>query len=434
MKKIILNLIFLTILSLSGLFLFTSQNNPLSLRSYAVLSGSMEPTVPVGSVVLARPDKFYFRGDIISFRKGNITVTHRLIDKKIINGGTYYFTKGDANKTPDEKPVSFDKITGKVITIIPLLGYFLAFSKTAPGFVFLVIVPAIIIIFLEILNIRNELRRIKTNAHKLNNTQNNFKPAFLLMVFSVLTLGTVNSAYGFFSSLVIIPDNVITTGTLISINPTPTTPPDPSITPVITNTSSPSPAVTLTSTPTGMPGIRAGDVVINEIMWMGSTGSYADEWLELRNLTSQPVDISNWRIDNASSILAYFEIPAGKTIDSNGFYLIANFDNSNSSSELNIHPDYVNTNIQFNNTYNINGQLILKDKNLNIIDNTPVANTTNWPAGSNEPYKQSMERSNPPGDGTVAGNWHTCTDSACTGTTFWKTSGNNYGTPKNPNL
>jgi hypothetical protein len=35
-------------------------------------------------------------------------------------------------------------------------------------------------------------------------------------------------------------------------------------------------------------------VVINELLWMGSSTSSADEWIELRNLTDQAVDLSNW--------------------------------------------------------------------------------------------------------------------------------------------
>ncbi|MCD6334669.1 MAG: lamin tail domain-containing protein, partial [Candidatus Latescibacteria bacterium] len=38
----------------------------------------------------------------------------------------------------------------------------------------------------------------------------------------------------------------------------------------------------------------SGDVVINELMWMGSTASSADEWIELRNTTDSEILLSGW--------------------------------------------------------------------------------------------------------------------------------------------
>ncbi len=43
------------------------------------------------------------------------------------------------------------------------------------------------------------------------------------------------------------------------------------------------------------------DVVINEIAWMGTAASTADEWLELYNTTASPVDIGNWSIYGADT-------------------------------------------------------------------------------------------------------------------------------------
>ncbi len=44
-----------------------------------------------------------------------------------------------------------------------------------------------------------------------------------------------------------------------------------------------------------------GDVVFNELMWMGSTASTADEWIELRNMTDVALDLSGWTITRLSS-------------------------------------------------------------------------------------------------------------------------------------
>ena len=74
-------------------------------------------------------------------------------------------------------------------------------------------------------------------------------------------------------------------------------------------------------------GAASGDVVINEVMWSGSTASNADEWLELRNMTGHDIDIGQWRIKNArhSGGTDEIMIPASKSIPAHGYFLLANY-------------------------------------------------------------------------------------------------------------
>ncbi len=78
-------------------------------------SGSMEPTLPVGSRIIIHEQTSYDVGDIITFRAddGDI-VTHRLVEYG--EGGTL-ITKGDANPTPDvwDEPLTESDVVGKVI-------------------------------------------------------------------------------------------------------------------------------------------------------------------------------------------------------------------------------------------------------------------------------------------------------------------------------
>lgn len=179
-------------------------------------------------------------------------------------------------------------------------------------------------------------------------------------------------------------------------------------------------------------------VVINEIMWMGSEGSSADEWIELRNMTGQDINISNWRIDNAVSGAGHFEIPNGYTIPANGYFLIANYNVDHANSRLNVQADLQSVSINFYNDYQTNGQLVLKDNSLNVIDRAPLPTSANWPQGSqggNPTLYKSMERNITPGDGTLASSWHTCESAGCLSTTFWDSPNTqNYGTPKALNL
>lgn len=178
-----------------------------------------------------------------------------------------------------------------------------------------------------------------------------------------------------------------------------------------------------------------GDVVINELMWMGSstssTGLTADEWIELRNMTSSPIILKNWVIENGGDNSSpNLTIPSGMTIPANGYFLIANYSASDPSSSLAVSPDWVITRVELLNT---DEQLTLKDALGNTIDRTPAADGS-WAAGINSTLKQSMERNDAPGSGLNDTDWHTCTDAGCNDLTYWDTEGNNYGTPKAENL
>ena len=181
--------------------------------------------------------------------------------------------------------------------------------------------------------------------------------------------------------------------------------------------------------------VSPGDVVINEVMWMGSTDSSSDEWIELKNNTDYEIDISNWRIDGAvAGKSGHLEIPHGYTIPADGYFLIANKKEDKSAISDGISVDLRATEISLNNNYKKNGALVLKDKEKRVIDSTPLPIGKKWPAGTNNGLKQSMERTDSLQDGTSYDNWHTCDGEVCNDITYWDIEGDNYGTPKSANL
>jgi signal peptidase len=113
----------------------------------------MEPILPVGSVVFTIPKSNYSIEDIITFKRGDKMITHRIF--KNLNGK--FIVKGDANKVADSLPVFKSDIVGKDIITIPYLGKFVAFIKTIPGFILIIGLPIIIYIAFEIRNIKKEL-------------------------------------------------------------------------------------------------------------------------------------------------------------------------------------------------------------------------------------------------------------------------------------
>lgn len=101
---------------------------------FVVMSGSMEPILPVGSVVLVQPTPYddIQVGDDISFVVGEerITVTHRVIEKD--ENSNTLTTKGVANNISDD-PIPASAVIGKVIFDIPLVGRLLYFLSSLQG-------------------------------------------------------------------------------------------------------------------------------------------------------------------------------------------------------------------------------------------------------------------------------------------------------------
>lgn len=105
------------------------------LQVYTVLSGSMEPTYHVGSIIYVKPvDPSEVKvGDPITFvLNEELTVaTHRVVSIDAAN--SHFYTKGDANAAPDAAPVHFNNLLGTPVFTIPYLGYVANFIQSPPG-------------------------------------------------------------------------------------------------------------------------------------------------------------------------------------------------------------------------------------------------------------------------------------------------------------
>lgn len=115
---------------------------------YIVRSNSMSPTFKTGSLILTKKvdPALIKESDIITYQRGNaVSVTHRVV--QIINEGSLQFiTRGDANNVEDPLPVLPEHLVGKVTVAIPLVGFALGFARTKLGFVILLVVPGVLII------------------------------------------------------------------------------------------------------------------------------------------------------------------------------------------------------------------------------------------------------------------------------------------------
>ena len=108
--------------------------NLLGMKSLAVLSGSMEPKIPVGSIVIiddVEPSTLQ-TDDVITYNLGGGTmVTHRVVDVDVEEESI--ITKGDANEVVDGAPVAFSQVVGKMRLYVPLLGYISIYIRTPLG-------------------------------------------------------------------------------------------------------------------------------------------------------------------------------------------------------------------------------------------------------------------------------------------------------------
>ena len=129
-----------------------------------VKSGSMEPAIKVGGIVVIKPSASYGVGDIITFgadTQTQIPTTHRIVGMEGEGESLIFQTKGDANENVDPTATHLPDVHGKMIFTLPYLGYLLAFARTQVGFFLLVGVPALLVFFEEGKNIFLEIRRIR---------------------------------------------------------------------------------------------------------------------------------------------------------------------------------------------------------------------------------------------------------------------------------
>lgn len=130
-----------------------------------VAGGSMEPTIPFGSVAIIRdtdPAKVK-PGDIVMYNDPRTmkVVTHRVT--AVSEDGTALTTKGDANNSADEGTLPRSAIRGEYLLSVPMVGRFVHWMGTREGFLAVILVPGLTIIAIELASIARELRRSLAN-------------------------------------------------------------------------------------------------------------------------------------------------------------------------------------------------------------------------------------------------------------------------------
>lgn len=157
MKKVAGNFGFGLVILLMVAAVFTYLAPHFGWRVDAVSSGSMEPQLKVGAVVVTRsvePEAIAV-GDIITFHPTTVRenpISHRVIGVEE-SSPLYFKTKGDANDAPDPFIVPARNVVGRICLHVPFLGYAAEFLKTPLGFLLALVIPGLIITAMNIRNI-----------------------------------------------------------------------------------------------------------------------------------------------------------------------------------------------------------------------------------------------------------------------------------------
>ncbi len=158
MKRIFLLVCIGVITALSSYWLVLSFRKNVAYKSYVVQSGSMEPSIRVGDVIIIHAQQRYEKTDVITFKDAQKhTVTHRILEKKEITP-PLYLTKGDANQAVDTEEIAHQSIIGKVILVIPKIGYLIQFVRTPWGLILTIIVPAVLLLSDEIKSLYKSIK------------------------------------------------------------------------------------------------------------------------------------------------------------------------------------------------------------------------------------------------------------------------------------
>lgn len=134
-----------------GLLALTVLPSVLRYQTYVVLSGSMEPAIKTGSVIVATAvdPKTLQIGDVITFLSSDQqeNITHRIVGVHgDAQGRVSFITKGDANGVEDQQEIRFDHLAGKVTLTLPYLGYFFKFIGSPSMRMLFIVVPGMLLL------------------------------------------------------------------------------------------------------------------------------------------------------------------------------------------------------------------------------------------------------------------------------------------------
>ena len=129
----------LILVSVIALYLPITLAHARGYEVYDVVSSSMEPAIPVGSVIYVETLRAedVAEGDVIAFHGGSSVIAHRVVKNRVGEGE--FITKGDANQGEDMTPTPYGSLIGKVVFHIPYAGVLMTMLSGTTGKIYAVL-------------------------------------------------------------------------------------------------------------------------------------------------------------------------------------------------------------------------------------------------------------------------------------------------------
>ncbi|MCL2695832.1 MAG: signal peptidase I [Clostridiales bacterium] len=167
---IIICVLLAPILAMNLTIVIKSYTNPdrvpdfFGVKPFVVVTGSMEPAIFGGDLVVTKtvdPAALNVK-DIIAFKDGTAVITHRIMELTEVGGEPAFITQGDANASPDEKPVLYSQVEGIFVFRVARLGHLAMFMQTPVGMIVFVGIPLCGFILYDIIRRRLSEKKEKS--------------------------------------------------------------------------------------------------------------------------------------------------------------------------------------------------------------------------------------------------------------------------------
>lgn len=305
MKKFIKGFVIVVVIFV-GFILFALSHQIGGWRAFIVSSGSMEPTLQTGSLVVTKytHPSILKKDDIITFiapTKEKPLVTHRITTISQKKSLTTMKTKGDNNKNEDTWILAGGSVVGKSLFSIPYLGYLFNFTQTKIGILLFILLPAIYIILDEISTIIKTLKE-----HKKKPAEHKEAVAALLLILLSVASFAPQSTQALLSDKA-----TLVTNTFTIVTPTPT------ITPTDTPTSTPTPTVSPSLSPTVTPSTTPSNCNGNTTIIISNNGSGSTNVVTTSTNCTTTVNQSN-NMTNNNTVTSHTSTGGNSVTNSSG--------------------------------------------------------------------------------------------------------------------
>lgn len=334
LKTVVLTVIFFVLITIALIAFSSRFNLPGGFRAYSVLTGSMEPVIQTGSLIITKfptSTNQINKNDVITFEEPgfeNKFITHRVSQVVNSNPGVAYKTKGDANESEDPWIITYGRIKGIYTAHIPYAGSLLEFIKSPVGIIIFIIIPVLLIVTDETKNLISAVADVKIEKERKRKEKegsvHNHLFVWIMISLPLIGLGIGQTRALFFSNNVFLTNNSIKTA-LFSPSPSMLPSVNPSATPSSNPSSSPSstPEPTPSTSPSPSPSSSGLGTNIN----ISGNGSDSNNNVDINNN-------NNCEIDQESNTDVDFDISSGAISGNNNGN--SNIGNSSSSVNVNI--------------------------------------------------------------------------------------------------